>query len=96
MSVNENREAVEPWFLEQGGLVPPCSLTHAQQLELAKLCESVFGMFGEDITAAVHFEAKFTPRGLFPIELNLRLGGAETYLLVKGTYNVMLAGVWSG
>lgn len=69
-------------------MTPPATLSHGQQLELRALTEKVVAMFGQEITAAVHFEAKFTPRGAFPIELNLRLGGAETYKMVKAVYKV--------
>ncbi len=86
--INENRDAVEPWFLEQGGVTPPVSLTREQQLSARALLEHTVAMFGDQITGALHFEAKFTPKGVFPIELNLRLGGAETYMMVLSTYKV--------
>lgn len=90
LCINENRPVTEPWFLETGGMTPPPSLSVEQQLELRVLCQNAVAMFGEKITAVIHFEAKFTPRGAFPIELNLRLGGAETYMMVKAVYKVDL------
>eukprot|EP00047_Mylnosiga_fluctuans_P010890 m.18463 g.18463 ORF g.18463 m.18463 type:complete len:493 (-) comp3343_c0_seq1:225-1703(-) len=88
-SINENRPALEPYFLELGGRVPP-RLSAQQQKTLVALTQSVVGMYGTSVTGIVHFEAMIEGVVAKPIELNLRLGGAETYRLVRAAYEVDL------
>ena len=91
MCVNENRDALEPYFLELGGHVPAL-LSEVQERALCDLTQSVLGVFGDGISGVIHFEAKVNGQEAIPIELNLRLGGAETYMLVKLAYGVRRIG----
>lgn len=55
----------------------PCGCV---QVELLELLDSVVAMYGTQLSGCFHFEAKYSPkRGAVPIELNLRIGNAETY-----------------
>ena len=68
----------------------PARLSASQQRALVDLTQAVVAMYGDSITGAIHFEAKILGDVARPIELNLRLGGAETYMLIKAAYGVRL------
>ena len=72
-------------------MVPPANLSASQQDSLKALTQTVLNMFEDCITSIVHFEAKIHGDVCVPIELNLRLGGAETYHMVKAAYEVQPA-----
>eukprot|EP00123_Amoebidium_parasiticum_P021913 comp7602_c0_seq1/m.3252 comp7602_c0_seq1/g.3252 ORF comp7602_c0_seq1/g.3252 comp7602_c0_seq1/m.3252 type:complete len:529 (-) comp7602_c0_seq1:12-1598(-) len=88
-SINDNRPPTPPYFMEQGG-VCPSALPNFEQNALVCLLKDVVSMFGKQLTGCFHFEAMVGPDGAVPIELNLRIGGAETFTMVKTAYGVNL------
>jgi len=75
--VSDNKPALEPHFLELGGIYP--TQLHAEAVEMLKqLMASVAKAF-PGLHSCFHFEAKINKKTLeaMPLELNLRAGGAE-------------------
>ncbi len=66
----------------------PCTLALSQQYMLQELAQRVVHLYGDTITGVIHFEAKIDGIHAVPLELNLRLGGAETYRMVLAAYGV--------
>jgi biotin carboxylase len=86
--VSDNFPPVEPWFLERGGRLPSL-LSTAEQQGLIDMAVAVLQALG--VThGCVHFEARLSPRGPMPIEVNLRLGGAEVCAFHWGAFGVNL------
>eukprot|EP00959_Pyramimonas_sp_CCMP1952_P295073 6171590-Pyramimonas_sp.AAC.1 len=77
MLVSDNRDAIEPYFLEVGGLYPS-QLPQPCKDKLQLLTNQLLEAFPR-IHGCFHFEAKIDPQTeiAVPIELNLRTGGAE-------------------
>jgi len=75
--VSDNRPALEPHFLELGGVYPSQLPDHVVQL-LQDLLSSVVALV-PGLHGCFHFEAKINLEALkvMPIELNARVGGAE-------------------
>jgi biotin carboxylase len=71
-------------------MVPPI-MPDTDQASSLDLLKAVLGVWGNRISGVCHFEAKMTNRGPAPIELNLRIGGAETPTLVRHAYGVDFA-----
>ena len=68
-------------------MTPPIMpLAHQQQC--VDLLQRLVSVFGDAVHSVVHFEAKMTKNGPFPIELNLRMGGAESPTMVREGYKV--------
>ncbi len=88
LAISDNHAPREPYFLEEGGRIPSALPADAQRA-LATMAIDVLRAMGID-DGCVHFEAKMTPRGPFPIEANLRLGGAEVYAFNRGAWGVDL------
>lgn len=76
-AVTDNFAPLEPYFMELGGQIPS-ALSHQTQAELVRVAFEVVSALGAK-DCCVHFEARWTERGVVPIEANLRLGGAEVY-----------------
>jgi len=75
--VSDNRPALEPHFLEMGGIYPsqlPIAAVNALELLTKQVVAAFPGMH-----SCFHFEAKVNPETfeVMPIELNARCGGAE-------------------
>lgn len=87
-SITDNYKSNEPFFIETGMSIPS-SLPDRNQLELVELAEETLEKLGIQ-NACVHFEAKSTKNGAIPIEVNLRMGGDETYPFTKGAWGVDL------
>eukprot|EP00242_Pyramimonas_sp_CCMP2087_P009559 CAMPEP_0198219106 /NCGR_PEP_ID=MMETSP1445-20131203/72564_1 /TAXON_ID=36898 /ORGANISM="Pyramimonas sp., Strain CCMP2087" /LENGTH=379 /DNA_ID=CAMNT_0043896405 /DNA_START=158 /DNA_END=1294 /DNA_ORIENTATION=- len=77
MLVSDNRPAIEPGFIEIGGIYPS-QLPQACIAELQRLTLQTLQAFPR-IHGCFHFEAKIDPETsvAVPIELNIRVGGAE-------------------
>lgn len=93
--ISDNFGTSEPSFLELGGCTPSF-LPDAIQLEVVHVIERIFDSFKTQfdvcISGCFHVEAKVNSRGqIIPIEINCRLGGAETWLRAYTTYGVDLA-----
>lgn len=88
LAITDNFPSVEPHFLENGGQIPSALPTCAQQALGSMANDVVRALSVSD--ACVHFEAKMTATGPVPIEVNLRLGGAEVYTFNKEAWGVDL------
>merc|ERR1712166_1237887 len=95
MLVSDNRAAVEPNFLEIGGIYPS-QLPSECLAGIEQMTTAVFGAF-PGVTGCFHLEAKLQvdkPFEVFPIELNMRTGGAEcpsSVAAVSGYYLPVVA-----
>lgn len=93
--VSDNFPTAPPFFAEQGGLTPSALPTDAQ-LSLIALLKDWVDSYGKKVNGVLHFEAKYDPsrpRKSYVIEVNCRLGGAETFMMVRSVYNVELGEV---
>ncbi|GAX83253.1 hypothetical protein CEUSTIGMA_g10679.t1 [Chlamydomonas eustigma] len=79
-------------FMEAGGRCPSI-LPYEAQVSLLELTSKVTSMFGLGLTGVLHFEAMYDheTKVAAPIELNGRIGGAETYSNIMGAWGVDLA-----
>lgn len=87
-SISDNYQTREPFFVETGQAIPT-SLSIKNQQDLIVLAEELLEKLGIQ-NNIIHFEAKSTPQGPVPIELNLRMGGDEVRSFVKGAWGVDL------
>ncbi|CAF0807396.1 unnamed protein product [Brachionus calyciflorus] len=97
MAISDNFPAQEPSFYEKGGVCPSIKLTQDQKIIIQKR----LGMWLAKLNfqnACLHFEARCKPEliseekdhFLMPIEINQRLGGAETWSMIQSSFNVNL------
>lgn len=87
-SISDNYQTKEPFFIETGQSIPS-SLSRKIQQDLVDLAEESLELLGVQ-NGVVHFEAKSSPEGPVPIEINLRMGGDEVYSFVKGAWGMDL------
>jgi D-alanine-D-alanine ligase len=87
-SISDNDRTNEPFFVEAGQAIPSV-LSSLQQEKLLELAETSLELLGI-MNGCVHYEAKWSSRGAYPIEANLRMGGDEVYSFVKNCWNVDL------
>ncbi|NUM25505.1 MAG: ATP-grasp domain-containing protein [Candidatus Buchananbacteria bacterium] len=87
-SISDNYQTKEPFFIETGQSIPS-GLSEKIKADLVSLAEEVLEKIGVQ-NGVIHFEAKSTPTGPVPIEVNLRMGGDEVYSFVKGAWGVDL------
>lgn len=87
-SISDNFATQEPFFLENGQATPS-SLPQKAQHELIQLAEYTLERLGI-MHGCIHFEAKYTTSGPIPIEVNVRLGGDESYPFNKTVWKVDL------
>ncbi|OGY41210.1 MAG: hypothetical protein A2Y82_02130, partial [Candidatus Buchananbacteria bacterium RBG_13_36_9] len=87
-SISDNYQTQEPFFVETGQAIPS-SLPLYKQQELVAAAEETLEKLGLQ-NGVIHFEAKSTPNGPVPIEINLRMGGDYVYSYVKGCWGVDL------
>jgi len=86
--ITDNYRTSEPFFVEAGDSAPS-SLPISRQDELFEMAEETLEKMGVQ-NGCIHFEAKSTSKGGVPIEVNLRMGGDQTYSYSKGVWNVDL------
>lgn len=86
--VSDNFAPIEPWFLERGGRLPSL-LSAASQQALIDMAAAVLRTLGIPC-GGVHFEARLGANGGVPIEINLRIGGAEVCAFHRGAFGVNL------
>lgn len=91
-AVSDNFPILPPYFVEVGGLCPS-ELQPSQQESCLQLLREFVAAYGDQITGVLHFEAKydFDRKAAYVIEVNCRMGSAETYTMVKNAFNVDLA-----
>lgn len=88
MSLYDNYTWGDPYFMQVAGNIPS-NLSKSIQRKLKKLAKNIVKIF-KIKNACLHFEAMASDRGVYPIELNVRMGGAETYTFNKGVFGVDL------
>ena len=87
-SISDNYQTKEPFFIETGQATPS-ALSQKNQNDLISLAEELLEKIGIQ-NGIIHFEAKSSPTGPVPIEINLRMGGDEVYAFVKGAWGADL------
>ncbi|MCF7836925.1 ATP-grasp domain-containing protein [Candidatus Gracilibacteria bacterium] len=87
-SITDNYQTNEPFFIETGGAIPS-SLPEKEQAILIELAEETLEKL-EIQNGIIHFEAKVNGNVAVPIEINLRMGGDDVFIFVKGVWEVDL------
>ncbi len=87
-AIVDNYRTEEPFFIETQQAIPS-ELPQKDQDALVEMAETVLEKLGIQ-NGCIHFEAKATRRGPVPIEINLRMGGDETYAFSKEAWGVDL------
>ncbi|MFA6995088.1 MAG: ATP-grasp domain-containing protein [Patescibacteria group bacterium] len=87
-AISDNGKTKEPFFIETVR-VTPSNLPQKNQAELLVMADETLEKLGI-LNGCIHFEAKSTPLGPMPLEINLRLGGDEVYPSVKAAWHVDL------
>lgn len=87
-AISDNGKTKEPFFIETVR-VTPSNLPQKNQTELLVMADETLEKLGI-LNGCIHFEAKSTPQGPMPLEINLRLGGDEVYPSVKAAWHVDL------
>lgn len=87
-AISDNGQTKEPFFIETTRMTPS-NLPIKNQDQLLTMADETLEKLGI-LNGCVHFEAKSTPKGPMPLEINLRLGGDEVYASVKEAWRVDL------
>ncbi|MBN1494493.1 ATP-grasp domain-containing protein [Candidatus Peregrinibacteria bacterium] len=87
-SITDNDKTKEPFFVETGDSIPS-SLPEKDQNALINLADETLEKLGIQ-NGCIHFEAKSTKYGPVPIEINLRMGGDQTFEYVKKAWGMDL------
>lgn len=78
----------DQFFLDKGQSIPSTLPEHNQEA-LIDMAEETLEKFGIE-NCLVHYEAKSTPQGPVPIELNLRMGGDYVYSYNRASWDLDL------
>ncbi|MEK7542319.1 MAG: ATP-grasp domain-containing protein [Patescibacteria group bacterium] len=87
-SISDNEPTDEPFFIELGDSIPSSLLEESQE-KLVEMAAETLEKLGIQ-QGCIHFEAKWTKKGPFPIEVNIRMGGDYIHSFVKGCWDVDL------
>jgi D-alanine-D-alanine ligase len=87
-AISDNGQTKEPFFIETTRMTPS-SLPPKNQAELLAMADETLEKLGI-LNGCIHFEAKSTPAGPLPLEINLRLGGDEIFPSIKAAWRVDL------
>ncbi|MFH1522854.1 MAG: ATP-grasp domain-containing protein [Patescibacteria group bacterium] len=87
-SIVDNYKTEEPFFIETQQAIPS-ELPEKDQDDLIEMAEKALEKLGVQ-NGCIHFEAKATKNGPVPLEVNLRMGGDETYSFTKEAWRVDL------
>ncbi len=87
-SITDNEPTDEPFFIEIGDSIPS-SLLEESQAKLLEMASETLEKLGVQ-QGCIHFEAKWTKKGPFPIEVNIRMGGDYIHSFVKGCWGIDL------
>jgi D-alanine-D-alanine ligase len=87
-AISDNGQTKEPFFIETTRMTPS-NLPNKNQAQLLSMADETLEKLGI-LNGCIHFEAKSTPKGPMPLEINLRLGGDEVYASVKAAWRVDL------
>jgi len=88
-AISDNFNKAKDIFFMDSGQSIPSSLPIKDQDALLDMAEETLEKLGIQ-NGCIHFEAKSTKRGPFPIEVNLRMGGDYIYSYIKDAWNVDL------
>jgi D-alanine-D-alanine ligase len=87
-AISDNGQTKEPFFIETTRMTPS-NLPVKNQAQLLTMADEALEKLGI-LNGCIHFEAKSTPKGPMPLEINLRLGGDEVYSSVKAAWRIDL------
>ena len=87
-AISDNGQTKEPFFIETTRMTPS-NLPAKHQAQLLTMADETLEKLGI-LNGCIHFEAKSTPQGPMPLEINMRLGGDEVYASVKAAWRVDL------
>jgi len=88
-SIADNFDKSKGQFFVDSGQAMPSTLPEKNQKDLVNMAEDALEKLGIQ-NGCIHFEAKSTQAGPFPIEVNLRMGGDYVYSYNKGAWNIDL------
>lgn len=88
-SIADNYNKDKGTFFQDSGQAIPSSLPEKAQQELLDLMEETLEKLGIQ-NGLIHFEGKYTHKGAFPIEINMRMGGDYVYSYNKSAWEVDL------
>jgi len=88
-SVSDNFNKSHSRFFVDSGQAIPSNLPNKEQDDLIKMAEETLEKLGIQ-NACIHFEAKSSPKGPCPIEVNMRMGGDYVYSYLKTAWHVDL------
>ncbi len=87
-NITDNYLTKEPFFIETG-MAEPSALPEQQLKALYDMTDELLEVLGVE-HACIQFEAKSTPTGPMPLEVNLRMGGDEAYYFARDAWGVDL------
>lgn len=76
------------FFIDSGQAIPSALPVHIQT-EIIEMAEMTLEKLGIQ-NGCLHFEAKYSSRGFYPIEVNIRMGGDYVYSYTKSAWGVDL------
>lgn len=91
-AVSDNFATQPPYFAEVGGCTPSALPPRGHE-QLRKLLDDYAAAVGPELHGVLHFEAKYDEETdvATVIEVNCRMGSAETFTMVKTAFGVDLA-----
>ncbi len=88
-SISDNFNKSRSRFFVDSGQAIPSNLPSKEQDDLINMAEETLEKLGIQ-NACIHFEAKSSPNGPCPIEVNMRMGGDYVYSYLKSAWHVDL------
>lgn len=89
-SVADNYNKSKGIFFVDSGQAVPSGLPDDVQEKILDTAEIILERFGVE-NGCIHFEAKHSSKGgVYPIEMNIRMGGDYVYSYTKGVWNIDL------
>lgn len=86
-SISDNFNKTRSRFFVDSGQAIPSNLPTKEQDDLIDMAEEALEKLGIQ-NACIHFEAKVSPKGPCPIEVNMRMGGDYVYSYLKTAWHV--------
>jgi len=86
-SISDNFNKNRSRFFVDSGQAIPSNLPIKEQDDLITMAEEALEKLGIQ-NACIHFEAKVSPKGPCPIEVNMRMGGDYVYSYLKTAWHV--------
>lgn len=86
-SISDNFNKSHSRFFVDSGQAIPSNLPVKEQDDLISMAEEALEKLGIQ-NACIHFEAKVSPKGPCPIEVNMRMGGDYVYSYLKTAWHV--------